>query len=306
MSHDIVHKVNKAFKEIDSRWIQRDRKLNTLNIFSAMHQSFVRKRGISHVLEEMCDVSATALSKARVKIPDGVFADVNRQLVRTCGPRVLAVDGSKVHVNPAFAKEGFKTRTNACPMLKRPALHPLAMLNAVVDVHTKCCVAHSLTSHFNERKGISDLLAELTKGDILVFDRGYYSAELLRAILHAKMHAVFRLRVNAFQGCRRFFESNRVEMKVPIVGAGLMRLVKYRIDGRWYACLTTLPQDEFDRGKIQKLYGDRWRVEEFFKRLKSSLFLETSHSRTTRGFRQEVEMRILVDTITLQSQTKLN
>jgi len=299
-----IHRLNKAFNEIDTKWMKRKRKLNTATIFSTMHQAFVRDRGIAHILEETFDVSAMALSKARSKIPVGVFADVNRVLVRTMSPRILAVDGSKVHVNPSFVKEGFSPRTNNCPV-SRPAVHPLAMLTAVVDVDTKCCVAHSATRHFNERRGITDILPQLNKDDILVFDRGYFSRELLGSILNKGMHAVFRLKITAFRGCKQFFQRNKVESRIPLLGCGMVRLVKYRIDGNWYACLTTLPQNRYSTEAVKAIYGQRWRVEEFFKRLKSTLKLETSHSKTSQGFLQEVDMRILTDTITLLTQERM-
>jgi hypothetical protein len=170
------------------------------------------------------------------------------------------------------------------------------MLNSVVDVATRCCVAFSLTKHFDERRAARDLLSNLRQGDTLVFDRGYYSKDLLRAVVAKGMHAVFRLRRNAFRGCPRFFTSSIPEKLIFIEGFGMARIVKYRIEGRWYACLTTLPRETHPVDTIKATYGKRWRVEEHFKRLKSHLHLETSHSRSPAMFVQELEMRVLADT----------
>ena len=46
-------------------------------------------------------------------------------------------------------------------------------------------------------------------------------------------------------------------------------------------------------------------MEESFKRLKSNLKLEKAHARTPALYTQEVEARVLLDTITLRLQTKI-
>lgn len=90
--------------------------------------------------------------------------------------RVFAVDGSKVHIHPSFLKDGYKTRTNDKPV-SRPAKRPLVVLSCMVDVRTKACVDFDLTKHFDERSAATTLLRSVTKGDTLVFDRGYFSRE---------------------------------------------------------------------------------------------------------------------------------
>ena len=76
------------------------------------------------------------------------------------------------------------------------------------------------------------------------------------------------------------------------------RLLKYYINGAPYVCLTNF---EASTAEVKRLYGLRWRVETSFRRLKSDLNLEKAHWMTPRGYVQEVQARILYDTVTVLS-----
>lgn len=107
---------------------------------------------------------------------------------------------------------------------------------------------------------------------------------------------IWRLKINAFRGVRMFFNSWKTEC-FGLVSGVKVRLVKYFIDGKTYVCLTN--DLSITRLQVKNHYASRWRVEESFKRLKSNLKLEKSHSLTPELFYQEVEARVLLDTITL-------
>ncbi|CAN0342542.1 unnamed protein product, partial [Pylaiella littoralis] len=231
----------------------------------------------------------------------GSFKEVNRYLHRgPYTPRIFAVDGSKVHVHPSFINSGYKTRTNDRPV-PRPAKRPLVMLSSMVDVKTKACVDFQLTKHFNERRAAVSMLRSVRKGDTLVFDRGYYSKALLRSVDDSQAFGVWRLKINAFRGTRSFFNSWKTEATCLILGVKA-RLFKYFINGKTYVCLTNDPS--LSRQAVKAMYATRWRVEESFKRLKSNLKLEKANARTPSLYIQEVEARVLLDTITLRIQRK--
>lgn len=146
------------------------------------------------------------------------------------------------------------------------------------------------------------MLRSVREGDTLVFDRGYYSKDLLRSVHDTRAFGVWRLKINAFRGTRSFFNSWKTEAKCLISGVEA-RLVKYFINGKTYVCLTNDPS--LSRRDVKALYASRWRVEESFKRLKSNLKLEKAHARTPSPYIQEVEARVLLDTITLRLQRKI-
>jgi len=173
------------------------------------------------------------------------------------------------------------------------------MLSSMVDVKTKACIDFELTNHFNERKAATSMLRSVRKGDTLLFDRGYYSKDLLRSVHDSHAFGVWRLKIDAFKGTRSFFNSCRTEATCLILGVEA-RLLKYFIDGKTYVCLTN--DTSLSRRNIKTMYASRWRVEESFKRLKSNLKLEKAHAKTPDLYIQEVEARVLLDTITLRLQ----
>jgi hypothetical protein len=293
----------------DLQWQQRQRKITTASIFSVLTSCSIRRRGIDHILKEHEKrFSAQAIGRARAKLPEDLFRDMNRVLqvrgVRT-EPRVFAIDGSKVHIHPSFVKDGYKPRTNDKPV-SRPAKRPLAMLSSMLDVHTKTCFDAVVTPHFDERAAARELLSATIKGDTLLFDRGYYSKELAIAAQQGGVSFVFRLRRTAFGGALRFFNSPMTTLKVLLRGAdGTLlraRLVKYYIDGKKYMCLTNV---KGSRGDIKALYAKRWAVETSFRRLKTDLNLEVAHSMSAAKYIQEIQARILIDTFAMLSQTEL-
>ena len=288
----------KAFKMCDEMWIKRKRQLSTASLFNTLTRCCIQGRGVNHVIRmENESFSMQAVHYARKKVPTGAFREINSYIQR--GPhenRVFAVDGSKVHVHPSFLKDGYKTRTNDKPV-PRPAKRPLVMLSSMVDVRTKTCVDFDLTKHFNERTAATTLLRSVKKGDILVFDRGYFSRELLRSVHNTGAFGLWRLKINAFGGVRTFSNSQRTEARCLVSGVEA-RLVKYFITGKTYVCLTN--NLAVNRARVKALYASRWRVEESFKRLKSNLKLEKAHALKSDLYIQEIEARVLLDTITLR------
>ena len=304
MTYSTHHEIYDAFKKCDEQWIQRRRKIDTSSLFYTLIKCCIQERGVGHILR-MDDehYSSQAVHLARKKLPQGAFKEVNRFLHRgPHEPRVFAVDGSKVHVHPSFIGAGYKTRTNDKPV-PRPAKRPLVMLSSMVDVKTRACVDFELTKHFNERKAAVSMLRSVRKYDTLVFDRGYYSKDLVRSVHDSHAFGVWRVKINAFKGTRSFFNSWKTEATCLILGVRA-RLMKYFINGKTYVCLTNDPS--LSRRDVKAMYASRWRVEESFKRLKSNLKLEKAHARTPALYIQEVEARVLLDSITLSLQKRIN
>jgi hypothetical protein len=304
MTYSTHHEIYDAFQKCDNQWMQRRRKIDTSSLFYTLTKCCIQERGVRHILR-MGDeqYSSQALHSARKKLPPGAFKEVNRFLHRgPHQPRTFAIDGSKVHVHPSFINAGYKTRTNDKPV-PRPAKRPLVMLSSMVDVKTKACVDFELTKHFNERTAAVSMLRSVRKNDTLLFDRGYYSKGLLKRVHDSRAFGVWRLKINAFKGTRSFFNSWRTEATCLISGVKA-RLLKYFINGKTYVCLTNDPS--LSRRDVKDMYASRWRVEESFKRLKSNLKLEKAHARTPALYIQEIEARVLLDTITLRLQRKIN
>jgi hypothetical protein len=284
-------------KTTDKIWQQRQRKINTASIFAALCSASLNRRGFEHILKaDNSSFTAQAIGKARDKLPKDVFKDMNRLLQKQTQPRIFAIDGSKVHVHPCFVKYGYKPRTNDQPV-SRPAVRPICMLSSMLDVHTRTCYDSIVTSHFNERKSAQEHFEVTQPGDMVIFDRGYFSKALLKTACDKGLKVIFRLKRNAFGAAQSFFNGPKTSQIVYCEGiVDKIYLHKYFIDGHKYMCVTNFESTGRD---IKKLYALRWRVETSFRRLKTDLNLEVSHSMSPGKYIQEIQARVLYDTMTM-------
>ena len=112
-------------------------------------------------------------------------------------------------------------------------------------------------------------LAALGPGDLVVYDRGYYSFELLRAHSERQVEAVFRLQRNASGQVREFVAGSSVDEVVSVQPSETARC--------------RLPAAE-----LADLYHGRWSVEELYKISKELLGIESFHGRSERTVKQEL------------------
>ena len=86
-----------------------------------------------------------------------------------------------------------------------PASHyPQGLLSCLYRIGRRLPVDCDLHAHRNERLAARQHLDALAPGDLVVYDRGYYSFELLHAHVERGMQAVFRLQRNASHCIRDF------------------------------------------------------------------------------------------------------
>ena len=64
----------------DKKWIKRKRKLNTENIFEHLMDGAITNTGISTCANFSQQCSHTAITKARKKLPNSLFFDINQKL----------------------------------------------------------------------------------------------------------------------------------------------------------------------------------------------------------------------------------
>eukprot|EP00953_Heterococcus_sp_UTEX-ZZ885_P010538 6156-Heterococcus_DN1.PRE.15 len=301
----ILQNLYHHFHTVDSSWIQRKRKITTASVFAVLCSASLDRRGFKHIVEQDDSYfSAQALHKAREKIPVDCFKDVNRCIQRSylherpAKPSIFAIDGSKVHVHPSFVKHGYRSRTNS-QSVSRPAVRPIAMLSSMLNVHTRTAYDTIVSSHFNERTSALQHMTIANAGDTLIFDRGYYSKEMLAKGTDLDLKLLFRVKCDACLPIKLFYNSYHTSQRACIRlndKAYTLYMYKYFIDGRKYICVTNYKSTPC---RVRKQYSLRWRVETSFRRLKTDLNLEVSHSMTPEGYTQELQARVLYDTLSM-------
>ena len=310
---NIIGGVERVAREHDAEWVRRRRVLNTLLVVLFVFRLVFApdRRGYATVaadLWEQCrrlglelprpePVSAAALCKARAKVGAGVFRKIHRAVLEQAGPqgglwkghRLFAVDGSKLNLPRALLRAGYATPS--------PAAHyPQGLLSCLYQLRTRLPFDCELHAHGNERRAALRHFSALAAGDIVVYDRGYYSFQLLRAHLRRGLHSVFRLQRNANPVFDAFIAADCAERTVDVAPPRgtpgppcRVRLVRYTAGGTTFFLATTLlDRKRYRRQDLAKLYHARWGIEEYYKTAKKDLRLEQFRGRSERLVKQEL------------------
>ncbi len=307
----------------DETWIKRRRTLNTLIIMLFVFRLALSRgrKGYTTVTAELWDqcrrlgvalpqpepVAISSIAKARARVHEDVFRELHREILAhdTHGPdwngrRTFAVDGSKINLPRPLAEAGY-------PLPSGGAHYPQGLLSCLYRLDSRMPVDFTLTSGADERAAARAHLGALSPGDVVVFDRGYFSFVLLRDMTARGLHPVFRIQRNSAAGFDRFRDGDRDDALVRITpgknalrrlkAAGVpepsspivLRLVRYDIGESRYVLATTLADTErYSRKDLSDLYHGRWGIEELFKISKTTPAVEEFHGRSERGVRQEL------------------
>ncbi len=99
------------------------------------------------------------------------------------------------------------------PPATRCPIHPHGLVSCLYRLDTRTPVDFSLSAHIDERAAARAHLEALEPGDIVVFDRGYFSFVLLYALVWRGVHPVFRIARNtAFE---HFIDGDRDDAGRP-------------------------------------------------------------------------------------------
>ena len=317
---DVISTVARVAGEHDRRWPRRQRVLNTLLIMLFVYLLVFApdRRGYATVLTELWDqcrrlgvpllqarpVSAAAICQARTKVHEDLFRRVHRAILAQVGPggglwnghRTFAINGLKLNLPRPLVAAGYAPPS--------PEAHsPQGLLSCLYQLRTRLPVDCDLHSHGDERRAALAHLPALAPGDVVVYDRGYYSSLLLQAHVERGLHAVFRIQENASAVFRDFVLSDRADdtVTVPPSPPALrqhpqaawrpcrVRLVQYTVGQTRYALATTLLDRRRYRVKdLAGLYHGRWSIEELDKIPERLLQAEPFHGQSERLVKQEL------------------
>ena len=333
---NVIGTVVRVANEHDRLWQQRRRVLNTLLVtlfvfrlvFSKDRQGYAttvaelweqcRMMGIA--LPQATPVAASAMCRARAKLDEGLFQRLHGEILREAGAadagkrwkgrRIFAVDGSKLNLPRQLRANGYRTPS-------AQAWYPQGLLSCLYQLRAKMPVDFDLHAHGNERAAALGHLPALSEGDVVVYDRGYYSYELLHAHAARGLHPVFRLKAKAGSVFDAFLAGDCADSVAEIApgpdtlralrtkypgarfGPLRLRLVKYTAGGTRFALATTLLDAETTRIEdLAALYHGRWGIEELFKISKGALSVEDFHGQSERAVKQELFAHFILITLT--------
>jgi len=264
-------------------------------------------------------VHRSAVSKARSKLPWQTFETLLADAVQLAyslwpdaseytwqGMTAVAFDGSKYDLpgTPELRAEFDPDSGLAFP---GKGHYPQCLVSTAFDVFRRLPLARSISPihQGNEREDVKDLLPKLPAiPHVLLFDRGYPSYDLIRH-LHAspEQHAfVFRCPAQStFKAVTQFIQSAKADALIwldcasQIKAARSANSIQLRVvrlespDGTLSVLITNLlNQAQYPAASLVELYFRRWRIEEQYRDEKTHHAIETFHSRSENGVKQEM------------------
>lgn len=325
---NVVKIINAVASQYDDKWQIRKRLINSLLIILLIFRLVCSKNAQSYgtTIDELWDscnrlnlplpqkssIAPSSFCAARRKLDEAAFKCINQRIIaayqqkeqeqsnRWFGHRIFAVDGSKVNLPRSLISYGYKPPSDN-------ANYPQGMLSCLYQLKSKIPYDFDLEKHSDERLCARQHLARLSKNDVVVYDRGYFSYAMLQQHYQMGIHAIFRLQESSYTVIREFMASPQTDLMVTIDPSDRtrldilqkhpdleivplqMRLIKYQLGEDTFCLGTTLAdQDRYSIKDFVDVYHERWGIEELYKVSKRIFIIEDFHSQSERGVKQEI------------------
>jgi hypothetical protein len=181
--------------------------------------------------------------------------------------QIIAVDGTHSNLLGKLSTEGYKL-----DKYKQEYVRTLVM--GIYNVTTKTPLGLDMVNHTNERLAFTDFVSnnDILTNQICVFDRGFFSYELLQTLEDANINYVFRINkthnklISINKDDTKIINHNNKKYKI--------RMINYKIGDNQYNLLTNLVNiKDYSIDKLKEIYHLRWTIEEYFKLIKDKLTL---------------------------------
>lgn len=261
---------------------------------------------------EICQkrpVSASSLCEARQKLPEEIFIELNKAILSYqkkliilsswCGHRIFAGDGSRINLPHELLLAGYK-------LPNKDLYYPQGIMSVIYHLGSGF-VHDCLLSKTSERHSIIKQMDTLSKEDILVLDRGYFSYLVLYQAVEKGVHLICRLQSGSMpKSIETFWKSDLNDTVIDYSPSSVtrtrikkqgydliykpikLRLIKYKIDDEIYVCATTLIGAHYPIAEFPRVYHGRWGIEELYKISKEFINVEEFHGKSERGVKQEL------------------
>jgi hypothetical protein len=226
-----------------------------------------------------------AFSKARHNILPSAFKELFESGVETVfeedlisrhkGWRVFAIDGTELQL-PSHGDNLPGFRHNSEHSL------PHARASILCDVITGFIIHAAMDTTAKSERSMAMEHLEFFKpfkrgNDLIVFDRGYPSKELIKHLSDNGFKYLMRV-PKGF--CHAADASPECDFKVQILGCDARSVKVVLPSGETELLFTNLGEDEFKTGEFMELYHLRWGIEVKYNFLKNKLDIESFSGRT--------------------------
>jgi hypothetical protein len=232
---------------------------------------------------------------------NGHYQEYADEIVRWNGMRIYAIDGSKLSLpNDKPLRDYFGTfgAGNTSPTAQGSLLYDI-LNDLTVDARIEPMTTDERTiavMHINQLASIDSF----EKGkELILFDRGYPSFELIKELKERGIHFVMRVRRKFSTGIDELdYGDHRIKLdqggeKIPV------RVLKFRLKGGEDETLITDIEDKKLGIKAFKaLYFKRWPIETKYNQIKNRLEIENFSGRLVDNIRQDFYATMVLTNLT--------
>ena len=280
--------------------------------------SFLKRKDIAQET-----FSKSAFVQARKKIKPEVFKHLNQRIIEEFykdnsgvlrqfdNLRILAMDGSRLTL--PFTKEleeiygQTKNQTNTYIVQTKACV--------LYDLLNEICINGVLSSiDTDERTQAKQLLEHCQANDLIIYDRGYPSFELIYEHYQKNLHFLMRMPLDFSQVVKDFVASGKtsqiVEIKPgqkksfenkPYTKSSTLkiRLLRITLNGGGIEVLATslLDSKHYGNEVFKELYFKRWKIETYYDELKNKLKIEEFSGYSNQSILQDFYSTLFVSNI---------
>lgn len=267
----------------------REGKIGFVNLFGFM-LNFVKKSMqleldlYMKMVKEQETLSKQAFSQARNKISHEAFKELFKDTAvagynvedmdRIKGLRIFAIDGT------SLALENSPELVGHFGCSGRGVTSATARVSTLYDVLNECIIDAEIEKFSCGERELALRHIETLKGmgganNLIIFDRGYVSSEVISALSGAKIHFLMRVRKKFNKEIDAMTSDEGIVTIVHDNKRYDCRVVKVTLEsGETETLITDLKKDTFETGDFKELYFKRWPIETRYDIVKIKLQLE--------------------------------
>lgn len=289
--------------------------------------SFLKRKDIAQET-----FSKSAFVQARKKIKPEVFKHLNQRIIEEFykdnsgvlrqfdNLRILAMDGSRLTL--PFTKEleeiygQTKNQTNTYIVQAKACV--------LYDLLNEICINGVLSSiDTDERTQAKQLLEHCQANDLIIYDRGYPSFELIYEHYQKNLHFLMRMPLDFSQVVKDFVASGKtsqiVEIKPgqkksfenkPYTKSSTLkiRLLRITLNSGGIEVLATslLDSKHYGNEVFKELYFKRWKIETYYDELKNKLKIEEFSGYSNQSILQDFYSTLFVSNIQTLIENEIN
>jgi len=311
----ISHQIRLKCSDFNHLYFERHRRIDTYMVVSTVLRLVSSPcTAYADALQDLAGkevaVAPSSFCAARRKVASYFFSEIlydliefwdefNPQNASWYGFQVFAADGSRIIVPRELIREGFPNHYGR--------YRPQGLLTTVQRISDRTIHAMDFSESFNERQALKRLLERFGNGDLIIYDRGFFSYQFAKEHELREIQAVFRLQggdtireikefrissktdqITAITPSSNTLSAARKAMGLKLLEPITLRLIKYFIKGKTYILATTILDQSIPASDFADLYRKRWLIEELFKVFKQRLSVEGFHSKDRNGIEQEL------------------